>query len=140
MNKPIQPFNPVCPLCTEAGPCSFHSARSPEELGKAFFQALRRKGSAALVDFLAWALSNIEEAIPEIVLSKLGELDAQDVQEEFGELLEQDGFDTDDLRRMAALALACALINEQHEEPQDHAPIHAPQERRSNSAHPKRRR
>lgn len=115
----VQP-NPSCPLCKELSPCAFHSARSPEELGQAFFQALRRKGASALVDFLTSAMANIEQMIPDVLLDKLGELDTSSVEDEFGELLEQDGFDSDDLRRLAALALACALINEQQQDPNDH--------------------
>lgn len=131
------PPNPLCPLCQEHQACPFHAAKSPQDLARAFVRATVKRGSIALVDFLAWALTNVEAMIPDAVLQGISRMDMEPIQQEFAELLDREAFDSDDLRRLAAVCMASALITEHQEAEEDDAENDAPQERR---AHPHRKR
>lgn len=97
-------------MCEPQDPCPFHRARNPKELMNAVFEGLREYGAVGLADFLCGAFARV---IPPAVLQELSRLSVKPLMQEFGELIDQEDFTPDDLRRLSAVALAMAAITEE---------------------------
>jgi hypothetical protein len=107
-----RPPHPRCALCSDDGACAFHGAGSAADLARATIAALRTLGGMGLVQALTAAFAEIERALPPAVAPLLGPEASAAVQARFGALLDQDAFDVDDLRELAAVCLALALLTE----------------------------
>lgn len=108
--------HPSCVLCTSVQICPFHAAKDPVELGRAFAQAVRERGSVALIDLMTWAMTYAEAMVPQAAMSLVRTLDVDAMEEEFAEVMDLEGFDGADLRRLAATAMALAMMHNESEE------------------------
>lgn len=109
--------HPACGLCTDARPCPFHGAASPEALARAFLDVLKRRGGLGLHDFYQSAFAAVTDMPAQ--LEAVSHLPTKGLESLFVKLLEKPNFSTDDLRAIAATALALATIYDAREDADD---------------------
>lgn len=72
--------------------------------------ALSQRGALAFSDFITSALARLETAVPEGAQDMLADLDPNKLYRRFGKLLAQPEFTTAELRKLAGMSLALAMI------------------------------
>lgn len=101
-----------CSLCRNGTRCAFHRARSPEELGQAFVHALQTSGAVGLARLIEASMSGLTEAIPMAVRATLGLLDDEPLEAEWQRVMSRAELTPNHLRRIAALSLTLAMLDE----------------------------
>jgi hypothetical protein len=107
--------HPRCLVCTEDEACGFHSAANPMELAQAAIGALREGASLGLASMIAAMLARVGEMIPPEALKGISSLGTGKLKDRFADLLDLDGYSPEDLRELASVSLALALIEESRE-------------------------
>jgi hypothetical protein len=102
-----------CRQCNERGrPCAFHAVASPADLGRAVAGALRQFGSVGLAQFVESALAQLADGLPTELRAVVAQLDPAPLEQQFTAALSLEEFTPDDLRRLAAIALSLAIVDE----------------------------
>ncbi len=108
-------FVPVCLLCDDDAPCAFHGATNPVELAQAFVSELKAHKALGFGRMLLASLAGVENSLPARVTGVLRHLDSQPLQTRLTDLLKGNHLTADDLREIAALSLAWAMIADARE-------------------------
>ena len=109
--------HPACDLCASNGPCAFHRAATPEGLARAFLDAMKKRGGLGLSDFYLSAFAAVTDMPAQ--LDAVSHLPTKALESLFVKLLEKPEFNTNDLRAIAATALALATIYDAREDTDD---------------------
>lgn len=110
--------SPRCPLCRK-GPCPFHAARTPEDLAKSVLQAVQLHGAVGLYHVCLAALARLDETVPAPLVLGAARFSFEKLQAAFDKLLDSPRFDARRLRKLAACAVALAILMEAQEEGSD---------------------
>lgn len=97
-----------CSVCTEQKACAWHAARTPDDFMRVTMQTLQRRALGGLSDLFEAAFATLFD-LPDASLDLVADASPKALAEEFARLLEVERYNTDQLRRLAAVALALAV-------------------------------